>query len=218
MFEQKFDFYDKTTLKSYNLDVTMRYQLTMLDSLDPFTRIHSENVASITCRLCEYLRCDKSFTAYCTICAYLHDIGKMFIPPSILQKPSRLTDEEYAIMKSHVEKGAEILKSFTLVNHVEEGALYHHERYDGKGYMHGLKGEEIPLNARIIGIADTFDAMTANRVYRKKLNKDYVLGEIRRGSGTQFDPKLVDIMLRLIDSGRIDIDNLYKDGEADEDK
>ena len=121
-------------------------------------------------------------------------------------------------MKSHVEKGAEILKSFTLVNHVEEGALYHHERYDGKGYMHGLKGEEIPLNARIIGIADTFDAMTANRVYRKKLNKYYVLGEIRRGSGTQFDPKLVDIMLRLIDSGRIDIDNLYKDGEADEDK
>lgn len=121
-------------------------------------------------------------------------------------------------MKSHVEKGAEILKSFTLVNHVEEGALYHHERYDGKGYMYGLKGEEIPLNARIIGIADTFDAMTANRVYRKKLDMDYVLGEIRRGSGTQFDPKLVDIMLRLIDSGRIDIDDLYKDGEADEDK
>lgn len=84
--------------------------------------------------------------------------------------------------------------------------------------MHGLKGEEIPLNARIIGIADTFDAMTANRVYRKKLDMDYVLGEIRRGSGTQFDPKLVDIMLRLIDSGRIDIDDLYKDGEADEDK
>lgn len=150
--------------------------------------------------------------------ALLHDIGKIGIPDRILNKPERLTDEEYAIMKSHVEKGAEILKSFTLVNHVEEGALYHHERYDGKGYMHGLKGEEIPLNARIIGIADTFDAMTANRVYRKKLNKDYVLGEIRRGSGTQFDPELVDIMLRLIDSGRIDIDNLYKDGEADEDK
>ena len=150
--------------------------------------------------------------------ALLHDIGKIGIPDRILNKPERLTDEEYAIMKSHVEKGAEILKSFTLVNHVEEGALYHHERYDGKGYMHGLKGEEIPLNARIIGIADTFDAMTANRVYRKKLDKDYVLGEIRRGSGTQFDPKLVDIMLRLIDSGRIDIDNLYKGGEADEDK
>ena len=150
--------------------------------------------------------------------ALLHDIGKIGIPDRILNKPERLTDEEYAIMKSHVEKGAEILKSFTLVNHVEEGALYHHERYDGKGYMQGLKGEEIPLNARIIGIADAFDAMTANRVYRKKLDKNYVLGEIRRGSGTQFDPELVDIMLRLIDSGRIDIDNLYKDGEADEDK
>ena len=97
----KFDFYDKTSLKSYNLDVTMRYQLTMLDSLDPFTRIHSENVASITCRLCEYLHCDKSFTAYCTICAYLHDIGKMFIPPKILNKPEPLTDEEFQIMKTH---------------------------------------------------------------------------------------------------------------------
>ena len=150
--------------------------------------------------------------------ALLHDIGKIGIPDRILNKPGKLTDEEYGIMKSHVTKGAEILKSFTIVDHVEEGALYHHERYDGKGYMQGLKGEEIPLNARIIGIADTFDAMTANRVYRKKLDKDYVLGEIRRGSGTQFDPKLVDIMLRLIDSGRIDIDNLYKDGEADEDK
>ena len=125
----------------------------------------------------------------------------------------RLTDEEYALMKSHVEKGAQILKNFTLINHVEEGALYHHERYDGSGYMYGLKGEEIPLNARIIGIADAFDAMTANRVYRKKLDKDYVIREIKRGSGTQFDPKLVEIMLGLIEKGLIDIDNLYKDGE-----
>lgn len=113
-------------------------------------------------------------------------------------------------MKSHVVKGGEILKSFTLIEHVEEGALYHHERYDGKGYVHGLKGEEIPLNARIIGIADTFDAMTANRVYRKQLDMDYVIGELKRCSGTQFDPKLVDIMLRLIDEGKIDIKSLYE--------
>ena len=79
--------------------------------------------------------------------------------------------------------------------------------------MYGLKGEEIPLNARIIGIADAFDAMTANRVYRKKLDKDYVIREIKRGSGTQFDPKLVEIMLGLIEKGLIDIDNLYKDSE-----
>ena len=83
-------------------------------------------------------------------------------------------------MKSHVVKGGEILKSFTLIDNIEEGALYHHERYDGKGYVHGLKGEEIPLNARIIGIADAFDAMTANRVYRKKLDMDFVLGELKK--------------------------------------
>ena len=142
--------------------------------------------------------------------ALLHDIGKIGIPDSILNKPGRLTDEEYDIMKSHVVKGGEILKSFTLIEHVEEGALYHHERYDGKGYVHGLKGEEIPLNARIIGIADTFDAMTANRVYRKQLDMDYVIGELKRCSGTQFDPKLVDIMLRLIDEGKIDIKSLYE--------
>ena len=154
----------------------------------------------------------------------LHDIGKIGIDDAILNKPGRLTDEEFEVMKTHTVLGARMLddldayKGEKLRETAWQLCRWHHERYDGKGYMHGLKGEEIPLNARIIGIADTFDAMPANRVYRKKLNKDYVLGEIRRGSGTQFDPKLVDIMLRLIDSGRIDIDNLYKDGEADEDK
>lgn len=95
-----------------------------------------------------------------------------------------------------------------------EGALYHHERYDGKGYVHGLKGEEIPLNARIIGIADAFDAMTANRVYRKKLDFDFVLGELKKGRGTQFDPKLVDIMLALIEEGVIDVSRLYEEAKA----
>lgn len=99
--QEKFDFYSKTSLKSYNLDDIMRYQLSMLNSLDAFTRIHSENVANITCRLCEYLRMNKNFTIYATICAYLHDIGKIFIPPAILQKTSPLTDEEYEIIKKH---------------------------------------------------------------------------------------------------------------------
>ena len=94
MFENNFDFYDKTNLKSYNLNESMRYQLNMLDSLDVFTRKHSENVANLTCRLCEYLHCNKGFIEYCTICAYLHDIGKLKIPSSILQKPAKLTNEE----------------------------------------------------------------------------------------------------------------------------
>ena len=151
----------------------------------------------------------------------LHDIGKIGIPDSILNKPARLTDEEYKIMKSHVVKGGEILKNFTLIKNVEQGALYHHERYDGSGYVHGLKGEEIPLNARIIGIADAFDAMTANRVYRKKLDLDYVIGELKRGRGTQFDPKLTDIMLELIAKKQINVDEIYADSkktEADTDE
>ena len=91
MKKEVFDFYDRTILKSYNLDKTMQYQLNILGSLDMFTRQHSENVASLVCRICEYLHCKKTFTEYCTICAYLHDIGKQFIPPAILQKPSALT-------------------------------------------------------------------------------------------------------------------------------
>lgn len=101
MKEETFDFYSKTSIKSYNLDEAMRYQLSMLDSLDTFTRKHSENVANLTCRICEYLNASNKFTVYCTTCAYLHDIGKLFISPKILQKNSSLTDEEFNIMKTH---------------------------------------------------------------------------------------------------------------------
>ena len=133
----------------------------------------------------------------------LHDIGKIGVPDSILNKPAKLTDEEYAVMKTHTVIGGEILKDFTLIPHVDEGAKFHHERYDGNGYPTGLKGEEIPLNARIIGIADAFDAMTANRVYRKALDISFVKEELKRCSGTQFDPKLTEILLSLLESGKI---------------
>ncbi len=138
--------------------------------------------------------------------ALLHDIGKIGIPDSVLNKPSRLTDEEYEVMKSHVLIGSQILKDFTLVDNVIEGALYHHERFDGKGYIHGLKGDEIPVNARIIGIADAFDAMTANRVYRKRMDMEYVIGELKKGAGTQFDPVYTKILLELIEDGTIDVE------------
>ena len=133
--------------------------------------------------------------------ALLHDIGKIGIPDRILNKPERLTDEEYAIMKSHVEKGAEILKSFTLVNHVEEGALYHHERYDGNGYNEGLKGEEIPLAARIICVADSYDTMSSKRVYKELHEENYILSELDRCSGKQFDPAIVPFMIEMIKDG-----------------
>ena len=150
--------------------------------------------------------------------ARLHDIGKIGVRDVVLNKPGRLTDKEYEEMKSHVNRGAEILKGFTLIDHAAEGAMYHHERYDGKGYPQGLKGEEIPLYGRIIGVADAFDAMTANRVYRKQMDFDYVLNEMKNGRGTQFDPKFVDILLGLIEKGKIDLKKLYAGGGPDSDE
>jgi hypothetical protein len=164
--KEEFDFYSKTTLKSYNLDERIRYQLKMLDSLDAYTRRHSENVASITCRLCEYLKLDQGFTIYCTTCAYLHDIGKMFIPPEILQKPSRLTDEEYEIMKTHTTIGYKMCMNDPKLRPYAAGALYHHEGLNGTGYPNGVTAEKIPYEAQIIRVADEFEAISAKRQYK----------------------------------------------------
>ena len=153
---------------------------------------------------------DGDTRAMIALASSLHDIGKIGVDEKILNKPGKLTKEEFEIMKTHTVIGAEILKDITFVPHIVEVARNHHERYDGTGYCAGLKGEEIPLDARIIGIADAFDAMTANRVYRKQLDLDFVIGELKRCSGTQFDPKLVEIMLSLIDDGSIDVESLYE--------
>ena len=131
MKNENFDFYDKTSLKSYNLDTSMRYQLNMLDRLDVFTRKHCENVASLTCRICKYLHCSKGFTEYCTICSYLHDIGKQFIPAKILQKPGKLTDEEYEIMKTHTTIGYQMCMDDLKLRPYAAGPIYHHEALDG---------------------------------------------------------------------------------------
>lgn len=184
-----------------------------VDAKDENTSQHSQRVSEYSVMIAEKLGYSKEDQEVLRKTALLHDIGKIAIPDRILNKAGRLTDEEYGVMKSHVLRGAEILKHFTFIEHVDEGALYHHERYDGKGYVNGLKGEEIPLNARIIGIADAFDAMTANRVYRKKLDLDFVLEELRKGRGTQFDPGLVDILLELLEDGTIDVERLYETGE-----
>ncbi|MBQ6257649.1 MAG: HD domain-containing protein, partial [Clostridia bacterium] len=119
-------------------------------------------------------------------------------PDNILGKPGKLTDEEFQIIKSHTVRGGEILDHFKSLEGVNEGALYHHERYDGKGYPKGLAGEDIPLIARIICVADSFDAMNSNRVYRKKLTKEYILNEIESNKGRQFDPAVADVMLKLL--------------------
>ncbi len=169
MSEPVFDFYDKTTLKSYNLDSTMRYQLNLLDSLDVFTRKHCENVASLTCRLCEYLHCNKGFTEYCTICAYLHDIGKLFIPSNILQKPGKLTDEEYEIMKTHTTLGYNMCMKDLKLRPYAAGPYYHHEALNGSGYPQGLTKKDIPYEGQIIRVADEYDAIVSKRQYKSHI-------------------------------------------------
>lgn len=164
--KEQFDFYNSTSIKSYNLDETIRYQLKMLDGLDNFTRKHSDNVANISCRLCENLRLSEGFTIYTTTCAYLHDIGKLFIPPSVLQKPSKLTDEEYEIMKTHTTIGYKICMDDLKLRPYAAGALYHHEALDGTGYPNGITGDKIPYEAQIIRVADEFEAITAKRQYK----------------------------------------------------
>ena len=165
----EFNFYDKTNLKSYNLDKSMRYQLDMLDKLDVFTRKHCENVASLTCRLCEYLHCNKGFTEYCTICAYLHDIGKLFIPPQVLQKPGKLTDEEYAIMKSHTTLGYNMCMKDLKLRPYAAGTIYHHEALNGTGYPQGLTKKDIPYEGQIIRVADEYDAIVSKRQYKSHI-------------------------------------------------
>lgn len=161
-----FDFYDRTSLKSYNLDQNMQYQLNILGSLDVFTRKHCENVASVVCRICQYLHCSKSFTEYCTICAYLHDIGKQFIPASILQKQAALTDEEYKVMKTHTTLGYKICMNDPKLRPYAAGTIYHHEALNGTGYPNGLTKDDISYEGQIIRVADEYDAIVSKRQYK----------------------------------------------------
>ena len=191
-----------------------------VDAKDVRTHQHSMRMAEYAVLIAQEMNCFKWWQRRKALsslrkAAQMHDIGKIGIRDSVLNKVGRLTDEEYVEMKSHVIRGAEILKDFTLVDHVEEGTRYHHERYDGRGYPNGLKGDEIPLFARIIGVADAFDAMTSNRVYRNHMDTDYVMNEMARGRGTQFDPKVLDAFMRLVDKGVINPDEIYAQKQAE---
>lgn len=167
---ETFDFYDQTYLKTYNLNQSIRYQLNLLDSLDLFTRKHSENVATITCNLCKKLHCTKNFTEYCVTCAYIHDLGKMFIPQSILQKKGKLTDEEFNIMKTHTTLGYQLCLKDKALRPYYAGPYYHHEALDGTGYPQGLFKNDIPYESQIIRVADEFDAIVSKRQYKSHID------------------------------------------------
>ena len=169
-----------------------------IDAKDPYTKGHSERVAKYSVQIAEELGISENAIQQLHSIALLHDIGKIGIPDAILLKPARLTDEEFVIMKTHTTIGAKILESLNSIDRISYGALYHHERFDGKGYPKGLVGKEIPLFGRIICVADALDAMTSNRSYRNYLPAEKVLSEIENGRGTQFDPEITDALLELI--------------------
>lgn len=174
----KFDFYSPMNTSNYSLNETMRYQLALLDNLDHLTKKHSENVANLTCRICEYLGCKKEFTVYATMCAYLHDIGKIFVPREILYKDGKLTDEEYETMKKHTIFGYNLCIKDPKLKMFAEGALYHHECLDGSGYPNGVSGREIPYASQIIHVADVYDALVTKRHYTTHVNISATLQDL----------------------------------------
>ncbi|MCH5248971.1 MAG: diguanylate cyclase [Lachnospiraceae bacterium] len=184
-----------------------------IDAKDDYTKGHSLRVAHYSDCLARKIGWSEEEIQNIHYIALLHDIGKIGVPDSVLNKPFKLTDVEFELIKNHTVRGAEILKDIKMFPNVSLGAKYHHERYDGKGYPGGLKGEEIPIVARIIGIVDSYDAMTSNRVYRKRLQDEIVRQELIKGKGTQFDPYLVDRFLELIDEGEL-FENLPQDDMA----
>lgn len=173
----------------------------IIDAKDPYTKGHSLRVAIYAREIAKKMGLSEQEQEQIFMVGSVHDIGKVGVPNTILQKKGKLTPEEREEMKLHVNMGADMLRDFTAIKDIQEGARYHHEWYDGSGYSQGLKGEEIPLFARIVGIADAFDAMSSTRCYRPRLDIEVVVDELKRCSGTQFDPEIVKVLLTLIEEG-----------------
>ena len=174
-----------------------------IDAKDEYTNGHSIRVGAYSKIIAENLGMSSDEVDNIYYIALLHDIGKIAIPDSILNKPGRLTDEEFAVMKSHTTRGAAILKGISTIPQIIEGAKSHHEKYDGSGYPEGIKGEDIPFVARIICCADCFDAMASKRVYKEPFSLDVITSEFERCAGTQFDPQISRVVIDLIRTGKL---------------
>jgi len=180
-----------------------------IEAKDTYTHGHTERVTKYALAIGRQMEATKAYTfpykffENLYISGLLHDIGKIGVPESILSKQDKLTPEEYEIMKSHTTRGAEILAPLTGFEEVINGVKYHHERYDGKGYPEGLKAEGIPMIASIIAAADTYDAMTTDRPYRKGLSKERAIQEIQDGINKQFNRKPVEALVALYQKGEL---------------
>ena len=169
-----------------------------IDAKDAYTNGHSERVAEYSREIAKRFGYDEDRQEEIYMMGLLHDVGKIGVPDTVINKPGKLTDEEYGMIKTHPVKGAEILATVSEMPGLVTGARWHHERYDGRGYPDGLSGEDIPEEARIIAVADAYDAMTSHRSYRDIIPQDHVKSEIEKGMGTQFDERFARIMLEMI--------------------
>lgn len=198
--------YRKKLIESQSMrSKTIEVIINTLSKTNQREKIHSENVSKISRKIGEILNLDQELLREIEMAGLLHDIGKIAIDNTILNKPEKLTDSEYQTIKRHTEIGYHILKSVDEYSNLSDYALNHHERWDGAGYPRGIKGEEIPLVARIIAVADVYEAMTAERPYRKTMSKQEAMDELIRCSGTQFDPDIIQAFCKNLASECIDI-------------
>lgn len=168
------------------------------EAKDPYVRGHSRRVTKCAVEIAQELGFSEEECKVIERAGILHDIGKIGISDAILNKPDKLNEEEWAIIKKHPQRGAEILEPLKFLNKEVEMIAHHHERLDGKGYPDGLKGEAIPQGARILAVADSFDAMNSERAYRKPLPEDVIIKELKDASGSQLDPHIVAAFLNLL--------------------
>lgn len=170
-----------------------------VDAKDTYTNGHSSRVAEYSREIARRAGLSEEEQNDIYMMGLLHDVGKIGVPDAIINKPAKLTDEEYLLIKNHPVMGARILKNITEFPKLITGSRWHHERYDGNGYPDGISGEDIPLEARIIAVADAYDAMSSRRSYRDVLPQKQIRAEVEKGKGTQFDPAMAEIMLTMID-------------------
>jgi len=196
---RSFELYTK--MRKVYLD-TIRALAAAIDAKDPYTKGHSERVAEISVALAQELNLSDRDIENIEYTALLHDIGKIGIADNILGKNSSLTNKEFDKIKEHTVMGAKIIEPVDFLKNSYKAIYHHHEKYNGKGYPDGIKSEDIPILARIIAVADAYDAMGSDRPYRTKLNKDKILKELKDQSGKQFDPEVVKVLLSVLDRER----------------
>lgn len=184
----------------------IRLCASFIDVRDEYTKKHSTHVAEYSRLIAERLGKNQEDQKNIYYVGMLHDVGKVMISPDILRKPGKLNHEEWEEMKKHTTYGAGILQDFNDIPNIRDAVLYHHERFDGSGYMFGLKGMSIPEVARIICVADSYDAMATDRAYRPHLSQDVIIAEIKKNAGTQFDPQIADIAVELIEEGKFNLE------------